>query len=1320
MTINPLDPLENKLIPNISDDDRLDLLNQYDTSGTSSKEEKQEPIDQDTEESSTEENPNAGKGKKVTPFLKAMGVKQEAVDQDAAWKEQGLSAGERFKKGFSQDFAGREPKWYKPQDYLSAAGAGVIDSTIGTANLIPGVDIPHLPQYENESLQATRDIASLVIPTLWLSKLGKAKVFAADKKLGFNLLKDGWTRWMAGAGIAAGAGYAVDSVAPVQERDHNMGGWLKEAWPKTWSWYPQDWATTDADSAEVKRQKNRNEGLGFGFASDLIPAIGRLFRFKKGIKEATHWVPKNETARSWLDNKHKAVKLSDDALENDVLSSVKKRDDELTELGQSKVDDPWLDTTEPTKGVHDLFDYHQAGHRSTDSGGIVAAGIDQVKIVKNIDTRYGRLGNFISSKNLNELLTGKQKPSTFFKKLGKIFKETDVDYVGSKGRAVRHADSLLEAEKLGAALHNTDLEGMKQILRPLSSLDASTGARKLTGKAYQGVMNAIKKYSDDFINLDMNRAEGLAATSVGGQVSDLAEGARLAAGSPSVESAYDQILDRLEFLMNLQGQTNLTRQKAFNITDIVNSLKRKSSTLSPSQAAKAIDDERNATLRALEGIANESKSTMDTLREVKKMRPDLLTPLMLAYEVTDGKVKSITGLNRYIRNTSGTVSKALFDMQPDMPSAWTQGVWANIYNSILSALGTPLKAALSNTVLMIERPLATFAGALAHGDLKTLRRAHYMYNIGVGETLQRSWSHMNQVFKKASVDPSSVGYIMRDDIARKNAGQIEVMRTFSEAAEAEGNYGPSAFTNHIEALNDLSEHPVLRFGANAMSAFDGFTRAFVGNIEARARAYDALMEGGGAVTEKRVRAMGRRVYGEMFDETGMITDNAVEYASKEIAMNLDNSLVSSVNEMIKRVPAAKPFLMFPKTSTNMLKFAGSHSPLGAFIDQLNAFELPFEQMPVEDAKRLLSERGVTNGNIQASYDTIRAELKGRKAIGTLAVFSAGGLFMTDRIRGNGIYDKTRQKVRRELGWKPKTFKGLDGKWYSYENLGPLTDWLALTADVFDNFDTLDEGTLQVQLQKSAFLLAANLTDKTFTAGLEPLGDIFAGNTAAMSRWAGTFGSAALPLSGFRNEFARLMTPQLKEHEQELTQIIANRNPLLKDTLPDLYDWMDGSKVGEPLSFMSRVWNVYSPLWKVSDKLTPEKQFLIDIEFDGRPTLSTNGKGVEYTPEQRSEITRIMGEQGYFKEQVQQIMKSRTAKEFRKAWHDAAEKGAYLDRRYFDGLILELNSALNDARRYAEESSDFYESVLQKQDINQSIRDATIMNDVEYILDLQKY
>ena len=33
----------------------------------------------------------------------------------------------------------------------------------------------------------------------------------------------------------------------------------------------------------------------------------------------------------------------------------------------------------------------------------------------------------------------------------------------------------------------------------------------------------------------------------------------------------------------------------------------------------------------------------------------------------------------------------------------------------------------------------------------------------------------------------------------------------------------------------------------------------------------------------------------MFDSNGMITDTGVEYASKEIAMNLDNPAVDSLN-----------------------------------------------------------------------------------------------------------------------------------------------------------------------------------------------------------------------------------------------------------------------------------------------------------------------------------------------------------------------------------------------------------------------------------------
>ena len=50
-----------------------------------------------------------------------------------------------------------------------------------------------------------------------------------------------------------------------------------------------------------------------------------------------------------------------------------------------------------------------------------------------------------------------------------------------------------------------------------------------------------------------------------------------------------------------------------------------------------------------------------------------------------------------------------FDNSPDLESVWLQGVWSNIYNSVLSSVGTPLKATFSNIALMIERPIATYA-----------------------------------------------------------------------------------------------------------------------------------------------------------------------------------------------------------------------------------------------------------------------------------------------------------------------------------------------------------------------------------------------------------------------------------------------------------------------------------------------------------------------------------------------------------------------------------------------------------------------------------
>ena len=69
--------------------------------------------------------------------------------------------------------------------------------------------------------------------------------------------------------------------------------------------------------------------------------------------------------------------------------------------------------------------------------------------------------------------------------------------------------------------------------------------------------------------------------------------------------------------------------------------------------------------------------------------------------------------------------------------------------------------------------------------------------------------------------------------------------------------------------------------------------------------------------------------------------------------------------------------------------------------------------------------------------------------------------------------------------------------------------------------------------------------------------------------------------------------------------------------------------------MSRIWNTYMP-WKVNGKISPRKQFLIDIEYDGRPTLNTYRK-VKLTAEERDDILQIMGRDELFAQGIDRVM-----------------------------------------------------------------------------------
>ena len=1296
MNKSPIDEMNENEYPDLEENRRegLEMLNRVEKNLADLNALEEEPTETTSSSSSEKQTEQPPEQKKPEEPDYSSDPNVEYIDGKPFYTK------EASRQALRENIAGADTR---VRERMSAPGQGVLDTGLGAVNtVLRTLKIPEIPKfskYETQEAQVTRDISSVVLPAILLGRAGTSKLTGIHTKYGSNLGKLGqlgnnaaFARF-AKYGVAAGSGAIVDYNAPISSEDDNIAATFRDTWPQTWGWINPDWATNDEDTPDIKRQKNMKEGVLLSVGADLIVGAakllqkgGKLLAGRHQIRNLLTWVPENEKAIQTVKKLNDAKKAT--TPEEVVEETAKKQNEAIDEIGEYNLTKS-VDLDQPIFGVTDVYDDLDYAFRTADPGGVYSMAVDTLRIEKNIDTVYGRIGSGFTPSALKFATDADEGAEVLVQGMTAQLRDGGkYGYNTSNGRYLSWEEINGAGDRLAADLMNMDVKSMKAAFADLTFRHGDHNVDVLKEEAYNGVFKAINKYLKEYATLDHTKAYSYLSTSVAGQVSDMAEGLRLMDGTAAVEHAQAEILDRLQFLMAAKGQRSYIDGLALNRKNLWR--KTKSFTGDKlNQLRGMAEADADEIPRKLREKAEEAKQTVETLRAVNKERPEMLGPLMLAYELTDGKVHSMHKLNNYINNSTGMFSKLLIDTQSDIPSTWVQGVWANIYNSVLSSVVTPMKALASNSAILIERPISTFIGAAINRDTKTIRRGIYQYRAIV-DTFTKGWGHMNEVYKRAAKDPSSVGYIMRDDIARKNEQQLEILRAYADAQSELGNDGPAAMLAQVEELNALADHPWLRYGPNAMSGLDGFTRAVVANIEARGRAFDAINTSGGRLSQDMMDDIAKQQYNQMFDKNDIITDQAVEYASREIAMNLDSDFSSSLGELLADAPMFKPFIMFPRTSMNMALFAASHSPLGLmprygpakqFQDTVHKFSRPIEEMAREEVSDLLTSRGLefTDETMELVYNNIRAEMKGRKALGAIAVLAGSGMFLAGNLRGDGHFDKETQRTRREADWKPRTFKGWDGRWYSYDNLGPMSDWIAAAATVSDNIvdGTLTPTTGTELFNKLGFILSSSITSKSVMSGLEPMNDIFAGNPAAFNRWAASFGSGMAPLSGLRNDLSRVMTPQLKIFDQELLSLIMNRNPLAKGELPDQYDYIDGGLIGVPSDPITRMWNALTP-FKVSDKISDEKQFLIDIEFDGKAQLATNGKGVKLTPEEQSAISQKMGEQKYFRDAIRKVMRSGDGKAFREAFKKARSAQNDVDVSEWQNVHIELKMALSKA------------------------------------------
>jgi hypothetical protein len=1215
---------------------------------------------------------------------------QDAKAQAMESESSALNIGENIKNNISNAF-----------EVPTALVGGFIDfaEDIGNRTGAKWLDLDDRiePQNRTEYGKALRSIVSVVGPNLvGLLTLKRGVNGFAKNWPGISQLTKLNAPTKAGLDIAAsaGIGVAVDAVSRESD-DRNLTGTLKEEFPSVFGWIPDNIATLDTDSPDVKRKKNILEGFGLGGILDGVGYLAKAAKpMVKGLLPGTKIVPLDDTAKASIAREAEQVKpLTGNPAVDYVGRNVEAREaHEAASVMDEFQRNP--DPQNPTPRMNpDLFNKHETGISGIRPNAVRRGMVDAGRIHTNTDTVNGVIENIVSEPALREGLDAASQG-----------KRPVIEMVA---KGIRESGKFKAVTQLGKEIDPRTMdEGMlsmyKQIIDPNNKLDDISdvfidekfinnnfkvdgkGIEQITDRAYTTSMLAVRRLMDDYMSAENAKAAALTINSVAGEVTDLAHGVKIFGNEIDTSEVQQRILDKVEFLLNETWVNSYAsgmalRNKGFwakakNVADLGRIAKEAHADITDKFAKKAA----------------QNKEFVDNLRTISRENPEYLKPLMEAYDLTNGDVRTISALNGWFNkhlNPAGLITKGFIDNDPSMPNFVQQGLWSTIYNSILSASSTFTNAWFGNAALIVSKPFTQLLGTGL--DHKQLQRWWVQYGA-FGDSFQNAMSYARLQTQKIMDDPVKYGNIDRPDFAIMDEDRWMVLENIASARAAKGESGPMHMYRLAKALRDFNNSKWVRYSANLMSSGDAFTRAFLGSAQARARAYTDLLDQGGDITEASLKQTSDRIYKEMFDQDGIIRDEVVDFQTKEIAMSLDNPVSNAVTGLTTAMPILKPFILFPRTTTNMLGMGFRYSPLGVLHKDFLMAVRP-TQATKEQIAEFMAARGITNYSYNDWLDAA-AETRGRVATGAIALFGANQLLLQGALTGSPPADKEqRRSMEKAMGGAYWNSVKIGNQWYSHQWMGPMSSVLTMAADTANLFwANPNEGILENIHGKILYSVGLNITNKSWTQGLASFFDLTSGNKAALNRWIANTGNSIIPFAGARGQVSRIYDPALREVEDDIGQLMRNRNSLLdifdpNGKLPYSRDIMDGSILNNH-NLLVRLLNASTPIKVNTDKMTPGRQLLIDAGYNAVPSLTKyHGSPEKYTHEQRSKLAGYMGIYGNIESQLEELTKKPWVQQELAAIKDARMKNIESKELDFGkgNLHREIDRIFLQAKQFAE-------------------------------------
>lgn len=1157
------------------------------------------------------------------------------------------------------------------------------------------------PQNRTEYGKALRRIVSVVGPNL---------VALLALKRGVNGFAKSWpgvsqltklnapTRAGLEVAASAGIGVAVDSVSRESE-DNNLTGTLKKEFPAAFGWIPDNIATLDTDSPDVKRQKNILEGFGFGGIIDGVGYLAKAARtafkgFSSEVLPGTKIIPLDDAAKASVAKEAQQMKpLTGDPAVDYVGRNVEAREahEEASVLDEFQRN-PNPDGPTPRMNP-DLYNKHETGIHGIRPNAVRRAMVDAGRIHKNIDTQNGVLENIISEPALREGLdAATQGKRPVIENIGKSIRDS------GKFKAVTQLGREVDPRTMDDGM----LDMYKRIVDPNNNLDDisdvfidekflnknfkvnDVGVEQITDRAYTTSMVAIRRLMDDYMGTQNAKASALAINSVASEVSDMAHGVKVFGNDIDTSEVQQRILDKVEFLLNetwvnsyASGMALRNKgfwQKVKNIADFGRIAKEAHTDISDKFAKKA--------------LAN--KEFVTTLRTIARDNPEYLKPLMEAYDLTNGDVRTLASLNGWFNkhlNPAGLITKGIIDNEPNVPNFVQQGLWSTIYNSILGATSTFTSAWFGNATLVLSKPFNELLGTGV--DRQQLKRWWVTYGA-MGDSFQKAMNYARIQTKKIMDDPVKYGNIDRPDFAILDEDRWMVLENIANARAANGEQGPMHMYRLAKAMRDFNNSKWVRYSANLMSSGDAFTRAFLASAQSRARAYGEILDQGAEITAQSLKAASDRIYKEMFDQDGIIRDEIVDFQTKEIAMSLDHPVSQAVTGLVNTMPILKPFIMFPRTTTNMLGNGFRYTPLMMLHKDFRIAVNPTKATK-EQITEFMAARGITTFS-QADWLDAAAETRGRVASGAIALFAANQLLLQGGLTGSPPADKERRRaMEKAMGGAFWNSVKIGDQWYSHQWMGPMSSVLTMAADTANLFWTNpNEGILEHIHGKILYSIGLNITNKSWTQGLASFFDLTSGDTAALNRWVANTGNSIIPFAGARGQISRIYDSALREVEDDIGQLMRNRNSFLDaldpgSKLPYARDVIDGSILNNH-NLVNRLFNASTPIKINIDKMTPGRQLLIDAGYNAVPALTKYyGSPEKYTHEQRSKLAGYMGIYGNIEKQLDDLTKKPWVQQELAAIKDARMRNVTSKELDFGrgNLHREIDRIFSRAKQFAE-------------------------------------